>query len=138
MGTNFESSYHLCQLAHPLLKASGYGSIVFISSIAGLKALPLCSIYGPSKGMFFLCLTRTPRDKFGVAKEHNQSAYKFYSGAMNQLTKNIALEWAKDNIRANTVAPGPVKTLLLDSFVVCIHSEAYKDRFTSFIFVICS
>ncbi|KAG5106480.1 hypothetical protein JHK82_043450 [Glycine max] len=87
MGTNFESSYHLCQLAHPLLKASGYGSIVFISSIAGLKALPLCSIYGPSKG------------------------------AMNQLTKNIALEWAKDNIRANTVAPGPVKTLLLDSFV---------------------
>lgn len=51
MGTNFESGYHLCQLAHPLLKASGYGSIVFISSIAGLKALPICSIYAASKGM---------------------------------------------------------------------------------------
>ncbi|XP_029128393.1 tropinone reductase homolog At5g06060 isoform X2 [Cajanus cajan] len=35
MGTNFESVYHLSQLAHPLLKESGYGSIVFISSIAG-------------------------------------------------------------------------------------------------------
>ncbi|KAK7395246.1 hypothetical protein VNO78_15796 [Psophocarpus tetragonolobus] len=87
MGTNFESSYHLCQLAYPLLKASGYGSIVFISSISGLKAFPYSSIYASSKG------------------------------AMNQLTKNIALEWAKDHIRANAVAPGVVKTVLLDSVV---------------------
>jgi len=41
------------------------------------------------------------------------------SGAVNQLTKNIALEWAKDNIRANVVAPGAVKTDLLDSILVC-------------------
>jgi len=39
---------------------------------------------------------------------------------MNQFTKNVALEWAKDNIRANTVAPGYVKTELLDSVMVCI------------------
>jgi len=52
MGTNFESSFHLCQLAHPLLKASGYGSIVFISSISGLKALPYISAYASSKGIF--------------------------------------------------------------------------------------
>lgn len=58
MDTNFVSGYHLCQLAYPLLKASGYGSIVFISSISGLKALPLCSIYGASKGRFlFPCIT---------------------------------------------------------------------------------
>ncbi|ESW12477.1 hypothetical protein PHAVU_008G116400, partial [Phaseolus vulgaris] len=76
MGTNFESSYHLCQLAHPLLKASGYGNIVFISSIAGLKSFPFSSVYASSKG------------------------------AMNQFTKNVALELAKDNIRANAVAPG--------------------------------
>lgn len=37
---------------------------------------------------------------------------------MNQLTKNLALEWSKDNIRANAVAPGPVKTLLLDNAMV--------------------
>nr|XP_023918939.1 senescence-associated protein 13-like [Quercus suber]POF02306.1 isoform 2 of senescence-associated protein 13 [Quercus suber] len=30
MTTNLESAYHLCQLAHPLLKASGVGSIVCI------------------------------------------------------------------------------------------------------------
>ncbi|RDY11121.1 hypothetical protein CR513_04252 [Mucuna pruriens] len=87
MGTNFESCFHLCQLAHPLLKASGYGSIVFISSVAGLKAFPLCSIYAASKG------------------------------ALNQFTSNIALEWAKDNIRANTVAPGAVMTELLESLM---------------------
>ena len=52
MGTNFESVYHLCQVAHPLLKDSGNGSIVFISSVAGLKALPVFSVYAASKGMF--------------------------------------------------------------------------------------
>lgn len=29
-GIKFESVYHLCQLAHPLLKASGAGRIVFL------------------------------------------------------------------------------------------------------------
>ncbi|KAK7292920.1 hypothetical protein RJT34_15778 [Clitoria ternatea] len=85
MGTNFESGYHLSQLAYPLLKASGNGSIVFISSVAGLVPMPLSSVYASSKG------------------------------AVNLLTKNIAFEWAKDNIRANAVAPGPIKTFLLES-----------------------
>ncbi|CAJ2670457.1 unnamed protein product [Trifolium pratense] len=85
IGTNFVSGYHLCQLAYPLLKQSGYGSVVFTSSIAGLKAIPVLSVYAATKG------------------------------AVNQFTKNLALEWAKDNIRANAVAPGPVRTALLES-----------------------
>ncbi|WVZ02213.1 hypothetical protein V8G54_023019 [Vigna mungo] len=32
--------------------------------------------------------------------------------AMNQVTKNLACEWAKDNIRTNCVAPGPIRTPL--------------------------
>ncbi|KAL9289835.1 hypothetical protein ACSQ67_024399 [Phaseolus vulgaris] len=83
MATNFESAFHLTQLA--LLKESGSGNIVFISSITGLKALPALSAYAATKG------------------------------AMNQFTKNVALEWAKDNIRANAVAPGPIWTPLLES-----------------------
>ncbi|MED6122053.1 hypothetical protein PIB30_036076 [Stylosanthes scabra] len=35
---------------------------------------------------------------------------------MNQLAKNLALEWAKDNIRVNAVAPGHVMTKLLKDF----------------------
>ncbi|XP_045791601.1 tropinone reductase homolog [Trifolium pratense] len=88
IGTNFVSGYHLCQLGHPLLKQSGYENVVFISSIAGLKAIPVASVYAATKG------------------------------AVNQFTKNLALEWAKDNIRANSVAPGPVKTILLESVMV--------------------
>ena len=34
---------------------------------------------------------------------------------MNQLTKNLACEWAKDKIRTNCVAPGPIKTPLADA-----------------------
>lgn len=50
MTTNVESPYHLSQLAHPLLKASGAASIVFVSSIAGVVALPKLSVYSASKG----------------------------------------------------------------------------------------
>lgn len=35
------------------------------------------------------------------------------SGAINQLTKNLACEWGKDNIRTNTVAPFGVKTTIV-------------------------
>ncbi|CAL0302684.1 unnamed protein product [Lupinus luteus] len=99
MGTNFESGYNLCQLAYPFLKASGYGSIVFISSIAGFKAFPVNSVYAASKG------------------------------AMNQFTKNLALEWSKDNIRANTVAPGYVKTFSSDNFLNSIEAHGLMDDF---------
>ncbi|XP_027350349.1 tropinone reductase homolog isoform X2 [Abrus precatorius] len=101
MGTNFEASYNLCQLAYPLLKASGNGSIIFISSVAGMVAMPLGSLYAASKG------------------------------AINQLTKNIAMEWAKDNIRANAVAPGPVKTSLLESFMNSAEGDKVVDDVVS-------
>ncbi|KAI5321896.1 hypothetical protein L3X38_030968 [Prunus dulcis] len=87
MSTNLESAYHLCQLAHPLLKASGAGNIVFLSSVAGVVSLEVGTIYSATKG------------------------------AMNQLAKNLACEWAKDNIRTNSVAPWFIKTLLGDHFL---------------------
>ncbi|KAI9081828.1 hypothetical protein K1719_036090 [Acacia pycnantha] len=87
MSTNLESAYHISQLAHPLLKASKAGSIVFISSVAGLTAINGTSVYGATKG------------------------------ATNQLTKNLACEWAKDNIRTNCIAPGPIKTRLTENFL---------------------
>ncbi|KAK4267963.1 hypothetical protein QN277_024678 [Acacia crassicarpa] len=85
MDTNFQSAYHLSQLAHPLLKTSGNATIVNISSVAGFKALPQHVAYAASKG------------------------------AMNQITRNLAFEWAKDNIRVNAVAPGAIMTPLLEA-----------------------
>ncbi|CAL4981039.1 unnamed protein product [Urochloa decumbens] len=84
MATNLESAYHLCLLAHPLLKASGSGSIVFVSSIAGVVGLFSGPIYGMTKA------------------------------SLIQLAKNLACEWAKDNIRTNSVAPGYISTSLTE------------------------
>ncbi|KAL7585981.1 hypothetical protein Lser_V15G44199 [Lactuca serriola] len=83
MATNLESCYHISQLSHPLLKASGFGSIVFISSVAA---------------------------------------------AMNQLAKNLACEWAKDNIRSNGVAPGCTRTPLVESL---LNSEEFLNTMVS-------
>ncbi|OEL24124.1 Tropinone reductase-like protein [Dichanthelium oligosanthes] len=87
MATNLESCFHLSQLGHPLLKASGRGSVVNISSIASVLGYSDISIYSASKG------------------------------AMNQVTRSLASEWASDGIRVNCVAPGLIKTPLLDDFI---------------------
>ncbi|RCV39346.1 hypothetical protein SETIT_8G216200v2 [Setaria italica] len=83
MATNLESCFHLSQLAHPLLlntSIAGGGSIVHISSIASVMALPELTLYSIAKG------------------------------GMNQLTRSLAAEWARDNVRVNCVAPGLIET----------------------------
>ncbi|KAI3841496.1 hypothetical protein MKX03_032513 [Papaver bracteatum] len=82
--TNFDSGYYPSILALSLLKASGSGNIVFISSVAGVVALPFVSNYASSKG------------------------------AINKVTKNFACEWAKDIIRVNSVAPWSIKTPIVE------------------------
>ncbi|ESQ51426.1 hypothetical protein EUTSA_v10017957mg, partial [Eutrema salsugineum] len=67
-------------VSHPLLKVSGFGNIVFISSIAGVISATSGYIYSATKG------------------------------ALNQLARNLACEWARDGIRANAVAPNVIKT----------------------------
>ncbi|KAK8473765.1 hypothetical protein PHAVU_001G234800 [Phaseolus vulgaris] len=84
MATNLDSAYHLCQLAYPLLKESGNGSIVSISSVAGQTSVGSGVIYAGTKA------------------------------AMDQITKYLACEWAKDNIRSNSVAPWYTKTSLAE------------------------
>ncbi|GMN35032.1 hypothetical protein TIFTF001_042156 [Ficus carica] len=87
MKTNLESAYHMCQLVHPLLEASGAGSIVFISSVAGLISLNGLTIYAVTKA------------------------------AMNHLARTLACEWAKDNIRSNCVMPWFTRTPLVEPFL---------------------
>lgn len=56
MATNFESVFHTSQLAYPLLKTSGAGSIVFVSSVSGFVSLKSMSIQGATKGNFWQVL----------------------------------------------------------------------------------
>ncbi|XP_066337638.1 noroxomaritidine/norcraugsodine reductase-like isoform X2 [Miscanthus floridulus] len=83
MATNLESCFHLSQVAHPLLRnasLAGGGSVVHISSIASFVAFPWEALYSTAKG------------------------------GLNQLTRSLAAEWARDSIRVNCVAPGVIMT----------------------------
>lgn len=80
--TNLRSTYELCQAAYPLLKASGNGRIVMVSSVSALTHTSSGSLYGMSKA------------------------------AMLQLTRNLSVEWAVDGIRVNAVAPWYINTPL--------------------------
>lgn len=82
LNTNLRSAYELSQKAHPLLKASGNGKVVFVSSVSGLAHTSSGSLYGMTKA------------------------------AMLQLTRNLAVEWATDGIRVNAVAPWYINTPL--------------------------
>ncbi|BCZ97706.1 SDR family oxidoreductase [Legionella pneumophila serogroup 1] len=82
MQTNLTSAFKLCQLAYPLLKKSAQGNIVNIASISGLIDDASGAPYGMSKA------------------------------AMIQLGKHLAVEWAQDNIRINTIAPWYIETEL--------------------------
>jgi NAD(P)-dependent dehydrogenase (short-subunit alcohol dehydrogenase family) len=67
------------------LKASGHGSVINISSI-----------FGTSGG-------------FGTSP-----AYHAAKGAVRTLTKNVALHWATDGVRVNSIHPGFIRTPILD------------------------
>ncbi|KVH94660.1 Glucose/ribitol dehydrogenase [Cynara cardunculus var. scolymus] len=50
MSTNFESVFHICQLAYPFLKASRAGSVVFTSSVSAFVSLKSMTLQGATKG----------------------------------------------------------------------------------------
>jgi cyclopentanol dehydrogenase len=72
------------KFAIPAMRASGGGSIVNISSVAGIIGSKQSTAYNASKG------------------------------AVRLLTKTTAIQYAQEGIRANSVHPGPIGTQMLD------------------------
>jgi NAD(P)-dependent dehydrogenase (short-subunit alcohol dehydrogenase family) len=78
LNVNLVAPAALAGLAIPHMRAAGHGSIINISSRAGERA---------SRGL---------------------AAYVSSKGGLNALTRSIAVDYAADNIRCNTISPGYV------------------------------
>jgi glucose 1-dehydrogenase len=83
LASNLTSVFLGVKLAHPLLIAAGGGAIVNISSV------------------------------HAVATSANIAAYAASKGGLLALTRAMAIEFAPDNIRSNSVLPGAVDTPML-------------------------
>jgi len=81
---NLDGVVRVARDAFPLLKASGRGSLVNVSSIMGRRGLRQLAGYSATKG------------------------------AVTALTKALAVEYAPYGIRVNSVAPGFVETALTE------------------------
>jgi dehydrogenase/reductase SDR family member 4 len=80
MNVNVKGPFELAKKAYPFMKEKKSGSIINISSVGGLRPEAGLGIYSMSKA------------------------------ALISLTKVMAKEWGEDNIRANVICPGLIKT----------------------------
>ncbi|HEX7337464.1 MAG TPA: SDR family oxidoreductase, partial [Gemmatimonadales bacterium] len=78
--TDLYGTFYCCQAAYPHLKAQGGGRIISISMTLHYRGWPL--------------MAHATAAKAGV----------------DALTRTLALEWSRDRITVNAIAPGPVPT----------------------------
>jgi NAD(P)-dependent dehydrogenase (short-subunit alcohol dehydrogenase family) len=97
LAVNLTGPFLCVQAAAPLMRESGGGAIVNITSISGLRASTLRTAYGTSKA--------------GLA----------------HLTQQQAVELASLGIRVNAVAPGPVDTAMAKAVHTPEIRAAYHD-----------
>jgi 2-deoxy-D-gluconate 3-dehydrogenase len=93
--TNLKGSFRVAQAAYPLLKANGGGKVINIGSEYALFGSPTVVPYSASKG--------------GVI----------------QMTKSLAVAWARDNIQVNAIIPGWITTDMTSGIQT---DEATHDR----------
>ncbi len=80
MDSNVKSNIWFANLVLPGMAERGGGSMIIVSSIAGLRGTPVIGAYGISKAADFA------------------------------LARNLAVEWGPRNVRVNCIAPGLIKT----------------------------
>ena len=88
MDINAKGAFLGIKSAIPVMRKSGGGSIINISSTAGLVASPSGS-----------------------------ASYTASKGAVRLLTKSTAIQYAHENIRCNSVHPGPIDTDMIQDSI---------------------
>jgi NAD(P)-dependent dehydrogenase (short-subunit alcohol dehydrogenase family) len=83
---NLRSVFFSSQAAHPILKSRGGGKIIHFGSMASTLGLSQVSVYGLTKA------------------------------AIVQMTKTMAVEWARDGIQVNCILPGFLRTPLTEEY----------------------
>jgi len=98
---NVKSIFWAVRAAVPVMKAAGGGSIINISSTAGIRPRPGLTWYNSTKG------------------------------AVNTATQAMAQEFARDNIRVNAVCPVMSATALLTEFMGVPDTPENRARFVA-------
>src|SRR5262249_25076225 len=98
MAVNIKGVFLGTKHALPAMRRAGSGSIINISSVAGL-----------------------------VGNPHGSPAYTATKGAVRLFTKATAVQHAQDNIRCNSVHPGPIETDMLKEAAGGLE-ETYRRR----------
>ncbi len=96
---NVKSIFHMTRAVVPLMRAARRGVILNVGSTAGLRPRPGLTWYNGSKG------------------------------AVNLLSKSLAVELAPDNIRVNAICPVMGETGLLEKFMGVPDTPENRARF---------
>lgn len=100
---NVKGTYLMTKHVLPHMLEKGYGCIVNNSSVVGLKAVPGIAAYNASKG------------------------------AVTQLTRSTALEYADKGIRVNAICPGTIETPMVWGMLDSMEDRnAAEEMFKSF------
>lgn len=94
--TNIFIAFYMSHYAIPVMKNNGGGSVVNVASVAGLTGFP------------------------------GHSAYVTSKHGLNGLTRNMALDFASDNIRVNSVNPGTTATPMYDEALEFLKNKREK------------
>ncbi len=98
MASNLRSVFLGAKLAYPLLKNRGGGAIINVSSV------------------------------HAIATSSGVGSYAASKGGLLALTRSMAIEFAKDNIRVNAILPGAVDTPMLSAHLDQVRLENLAKR----------
>jgi meso-butanediol dehydrogenase / (S,S)-butanediol dehydrogenase / diacetyl reductase len=96
MAINLGSVVHCIRAVLPVMREAGKGSIVNVASVLGFRGQPDAHAYTTAKG-----------------------------GIIN-LTRSVAITYAKEGVRCNVVCPGYIETPMVAEYIDMLNAEDFR------------